>query len=81
MTQSAAASPVSLQVFRYEAGDSSVRAVIGEVEPSLPQEELVAHAHEALTTGTFVCYAVSQENDFVADAAPASCRKAGAATS
>ncbi len=67
MADSTAESPASLQVFRYTAGDDRVRAVIGEVEPDLPQQDLVAHADEALTRDTFMCYAVSQPDDFVAD--------------
>jgi anti-sigma regulatory factor (Ser/Thr protein kinase) len=60
-------SPASLQVFRYTRGADEVRAIIGEIEPGLPQKDLVAHASEAIATGTFVCYAVSQQDDFVAD--------------
>ena len=67
MVDAATDSPVSLQVYRYTLGDSEVRPVIGELEPGLPQSDLVAHAHEALTSGTFMCYAVSQADDFVAD--------------
>ncbi|HZL63955.1 MAG TPA: ATP-binding protein [Thermoleophilia bacterium] len=67
MVDAAAGSPVSLQVYRYTLGDSEVRPVIGELEPELPQHDLVAHAAEALTSGTFMCYAVSQADDFVAD--------------
>jgi serine/threonine-protein kinase RsbW len=60
-------SPASLQVYRYRAGDDRVEAVIGTLEPDLPQEDLVAHATEALERATFMCYAVSQPDDFVAD--------------
>ena len=67
MADPAADSPASLQVFRYTAGDDTVRAVIGEVEAGLPIEELVAHAKEALKSERFMCYAVSQDDDFVAD--------------
>jgi len=59
--------PASLQVYRYKAGADRVEAVIGELEPGLPQEDLVAHAAEAMTRDTFMCYAVSQADDFVAD--------------
>src|SRR5665648_70746 len=59
MADPAADSPASLQMFRYTAGDDTVRAVIGEVEAGLPIEELVAHAKEALKSETFMCYAVS----------------------
>ena len=58
---------MSLQVFRYTTGDTKVRAVIGEIDAELPQDDLVAHAEEALTRATFMCYAVSQPDDFVAD--------------
>lgn len=67
MADPAAESPASLQVFRYTAGDDTVHAVIGEVEAGLPLEDLVAHAMEALKSETFMCYAVSQSDDFVAD--------------
>jgi anti-sigma regulatory factor (Ser/Thr protein kinase) len=67
MVDAAAASPVSLQVYRYTQGDTEVRPVIGELEPELPQQDLVTHAAEALSSGTFMCYAVSQPGDFVAD--------------
>jgi anti-sigma regulatory factor (Ser/Thr protein kinase) len=59
--------PASLQVYRYLAGADRVEAVIGTLEPELPQEDLVAHAGEALERNTFMCYAVSQPDDFVAD--------------
>lgn len=67
MADRAADPPASLQVFRYTAGDETVRAVIGEVEAGLPLEDLVAHAMEALESKTFMFYAVSQSDDFVAD--------------
>jgi anti-sigma regulatory factor (Ser/Thr protein kinase) len=67
MADQTAASAASLQVFRYVAGDTTVRAVIGEVEAGLPLEELVSHATEALDSERFMCYAVSQSGDFVAD--------------
>ena len=67
MADQAADSPASLQVFRYTAGDDTVRAVIGEVEAGLPLQDLVAHAIEALESETFMCFAVSQSGDFVAD--------------
>jgi anti-sigma regulatory factor (Ser/Thr protein kinase) len=59
--------PASLQVYRYRAGADRVEAVIGTLEAELPQEDLVAHAGEALARDTFMCYAVSQPDDFVAD--------------
>jgi len=67
MADPAADPPASLQVFRYTAGAETVRAVIGEVEAGLPVEDLVAHAREALKSETFMCFAVSQSGDFVAD--------------
>jgi anti-sigma regulatory factor (Ser/Thr protein kinase) len=67
MADQAADSPASLQVFRYTAADDTVRAIIGEVEAGLPLEDLVAHAMEALTSEKFMCYAVPQGDDFVAD--------------
>ena len=67
MADPAAESPASLQVFRYTAGDETVRAIIGEVEAGLPLDDLVAHAIEALESETFMCFAVSQSGDFVAD--------------
>jgi anti-sigma regulatory factor (Ser/Thr protein kinase) len=59
--------PASLEVYRYRAGADHVEAVIGSLEPGLPQEDLVAHAREALSGDTFMCYAVPQADDFVAD--------------
>ena len=67
MADQTSPSPASLQVYRYTAGDDRVEAVIGTLEPELPQEDLVAHASEALERETFMCYAVSQPDDFVAD--------------
>ncbi len=60
-------SPASLQVYRYRPGADRVEAVIGAMEPDLPHEDLVAHAREALRRDTFMCYAVPQPDDFVAD--------------
>jgi anti-sigma regulatory factor (Ser/Thr protein kinase) len=67
MTDQTSATPASLQVYRYTAGADRVEAVIGTLEPDLPQEDLVAHAGEAIERDTFMCYAVSQTDDFVAD--------------
>ncbi len=67
MADQTSPTPASLQVYRYRAGADRVEAVIGTLEPDLPQEDLVAHAHEALAHDTFMCYAVSQSDDFVAD--------------
>jgi anti-sigma regulatory factor (Ser/Thr protein kinase) len=67
MSDAAADEPASLQVYRYVQGETSVSAVIGDLEPDLAHDDLVAHADEALTSGTFTCYAVSQLDDFVAD--------------
>ncbi len=67
MADQTSALPASLQVYRYRAGADRVEAVIGTLEPELPQEDLVAHASEAIKRDTFVCYAVSQPDDFVAD--------------
>ena len=67
MADQTSAMPASLQVYRYRAGADRVEAVIGTLEPELPQEDLVAHASEALRRATFMCYAVSQPDDFVAD--------------
>jgi anti-sigma regulatory factor (Ser/Thr protein kinase) len=67
MADQTSAMPASLQVYRYRAGADRVEAIIGELEPGLPQEDLVAHADEALKRDTFMCYAVSQPGDFVAD--------------
>jgi len=67
MADPTSATPASLQVYRYTAGADHVEAIIGSLEPELPQEDLVAHASEALERETFMCYAVSQPGDFVAD--------------
>jgi anti-sigma regulatory factor (Ser/Thr protein kinase) len=60
-------SPATLQVFRYRPGSRTVEAIIGDLQPTLPHDELTAHADEAMTSGTFMCYAVAQPGDFVAD--------------
>lgn len=67
MADQTSPSPASLQVYRYRAGDDRVQVVIGTLEPEIPQEDLVAHASEALERATFMCYAVSQPDDFVGD--------------
>ncbi|MCX6372668.1 MAG: ATP-binding protein [Actinobacteria bacterium] len=67
MADQAADSLASLQVFRYTAGSDTVRAIIGEIEASLPIRDLIAHATEALESETFMCFAVSQTGDYVAD--------------
>lgn len=67
MPDSRAGTPASLQVYRYTAADGAVRAVIGEVERSLPRDELAAHAAEALARDTFMCYTVPQADEFVGD--------------
>ena len=67
MPDQTADAPASLQVYRYKAGNGTVEAVIGEMEPGLSQADLVAHADEAMTRDTFMCYAVSQHDDFVGD--------------
>ncbi len=56
-------SPASLRVFRYRPGDADVRAIIGSEGGSLPQEEVVAHASEALGRRTFMFYTVAQYDD------------------
>jgi anti-sigma regulatory factor (Ser/Thr protein kinase) len=67
MADQMGASPASLQVYRYRPGDDHIETVIGSLEPELPQEDLVAHASEALERNTFVCYTVSQPDDLVGD--------------
>jgi anti-sigma regulatory factor (Ser/Thr protein kinase) len=67
MADRTADSPASLQVFRFTAGDATVRPVIGEVEAGLPLADLTARATEALKSDRFMCYAVSQSSDFGAD--------------
>lgn len=67
MTNEATGAPASLQVFRYRPGDTVVEAIIGEAESSLPQEDLIAHADEALRRETFMCYAVPLEDGAVGD--------------
>ena len=67
MADQTSAMPASLQVYRYRGGADRVEAVIGTLEPDFPQEDLVAHATEALERETFMCYTVSQPDDFVAD--------------
>jgi anti-sigma regulatory factor (Ser/Thr protein kinase) len=67
MPDSRAGLPASLQVYRYTSADREVRAIIGEIEQSLPRDELAIHADEALSNDAFMCYAVSQADDFVGD--------------
>jgi anti-sigma regulatory factor (Ser/Thr protein kinase) len=57
----------TLQVYRYRRGDSRVEPVLGTLDAGLPQDELMAHANEALERATFMCYAVAQHDDFVED--------------
>ncbi|HQF51499.1 MAG TPA: ATP-binding protein [Thermoleophilia bacterium] len=67
MADDKTSAPASLRVYRYRAGAETVEAVLGTLDPEVPQEDLVAHADEALERDTFMCYAVSQADDFVAD--------------
>jgi len=67
MPDQTADTPASLQVYRYRAGAARVEVIVGEMEPELPHEDLVAHASEAMDQGAFLCYAVPQSDDFVAD--------------
>jgi anti-sigma regulatory factor (Ser/Thr protein kinase) len=67
MADQSSDTPASLQVYRYRPGADRVEAVIGVLEPDLPHDDLVAHAGDALRRDTFMCYAVSQPGDFVAD--------------
>lgn len=67
MAEPAPDQPASLQVFRYTIGEPEITAVIGELDPGLPRADLFAHAAEALESETFVCHAVAQDDDFVAD--------------
>jgi anti-sigma regulatory factor (Ser/Thr protein kinase) len=67
MAEPAPDQPASLQVLRYRSGDSEVHAVLGDLDPELRHGDLVAHASEALNSETFVCLAVAQDDDFVAD--------------
>lgn len=67
MDECVAGLAASLRVYRYRASDSKVKAVLGEIDAGVPHEELVALADEALTRATFMCYAVSQPDDFFSD--------------
>ena len=59
--------PASLQVYRYRPPDRSVYAVIGDISPSLPLDELSAQADVALLRDTFMCYTVSHADEVVGD--------------
>jgi anti-sigma regulatory factor (Ser/Thr protein kinase) len=59
--------PASLQVFRYKPGRRRVDTVMGVRDSALPHADLVTQADEAMRRDTFMCYAVSQADDFVAD--------------
>jgi len=67
MSDGRAVTPASLQVYRYAAGDGSVRAVVGELERSLARDELARRAGEALSRGAFLCYTVSHSDGLVGD--------------
>ncbi len=62
-----AVTPASLQVYRYDAGDGRVRAVVGELERSLPRDELARRAAEALSRGAFLCYTAAHTDGLVGD--------------
>jgi anti-sigma regulatory factor (Ser/Thr protein kinase) len=67
MAEQTSGAPASLQVYRYRAGATSIEPVIGALGSELPPEDLVARAAEALERATFMCYAISQPDDFVGD--------------
>ncbi len=59
--------PAKLQVFRYRPSDGRIHAVIGELDEDLRRTDLVAYASDALASETFVCHAVANDDESVAD--------------
>jgi serine/threonine-protein kinase RsbW len=59
--------PANLQVFRYRPSDRTIHAVMGELDDGLRQADLIDYASEALKSETFVCHAVANDDESVAD--------------
>jgi len=59
--------PAKLQVFRYRPSDGRIQAVIGDLDETLRSTDLVAYASDALSSETFVCHAVANDDEAVAD--------------
>ena len=59
--------PAKLQVFRYRPSDGRIHAVIGELDEGLRRSDLIAYASDALESETFVCHAVANDDENVAD--------------
>jgi anti-sigma regulatory factor (Ser/Thr protein kinase) len=67
MTDPGVDAPATLQVLRYRLADGSILPVMGELDESLAQTDVLAYAAEALRSQTFVCHAVARDDDAVAD--------------
>ncbi len=59
--------PAKLQVFRYRPSNGRIHAVIGELDEGLRRTDLIAYASDALESETFVCHAVANDDENVAD--------------
>jgi hypothetical protein len=59
--------PVTLQVFRYDAGSDTLRIVVGGALSPLPPADLIDRAREAMNLRSFVCHTITDYNDAVGD--------------
>jgi anti-sigma regulatory factor (Ser/Thr protein kinase) len=59
--------PVTLQVFRYDAGSDTLRIVVGGALSPLPPADLIERAREAMQLRSFVCHTITDYNDAVGD--------------
>jgi len=59
--------PVTLQVFRYDAGSDTLRIVVGGALSPLPPADLIERAREAMNLRSFVCHTITDYNDAVGD--------------
>ena len=67
MMGAAARTPVMLQVFRYDAGNDTLRIVVGGALSPLPPADLIDRAREAMNLRSFVCHTITDYNDAVGD--------------
>jgi len=59
--------PVTLQVFRYDADSDTLRIVVGGALSPLPPADLIDRAREAMNLRSFVCHTITDYNDAVGD--------------
>lgn len=59
--------PVTLQVFRYDAASDTLRIVVGGALSPLPPADLIERAREAMQLRSFVCHTITDYNDAVGD--------------